>query len=604
MHDELENANPILQSEPHRRHCVVRTFRWRLGKGKVQLLSQFQYTNIVRVRKVTALLNRARFGTLIVAVALLVYTLSSVHVVTAEMNPLSFAAALPGTYWIGLGLFMISYCLAMKSATTRNVTALGLVYVVILVFYVEGLVLVFQEPLFADVPFHLENTLTQWGHLGLSSSSGFTNFIGGYFAMGVIIHLTGISPWQFARFFPILSSLVLCISVYALAIEFSPTFYSTVAPVFLASGLWEWVNGVSTLAYGLMLYSSVLLVCGLLLRKRRYYVPLIILLTASSFSSPEGPIYAILFLVVLVFLKGVGHLINRNETEFDRRFLFTTFFAIGTYGLWWIYASSATLAPSFMLGISSLSGLPSDIVRLLSGHSQIVVGTTTQGFASFSPAMKWASVTKYFVSALELMAVLGVVMRIRRFGRLSAFLFAMCFSPLLFGLYGLFSPTANFQVDIIAVLLLGASVISATTLARFSSRRWTVVLLAIIVLSAFLMPITRYSVSSDSYFSSAELNGVDTTMRFSNLYASNPFVFSTAPVTWLTFPQGNLTSSSIQEAASTLIPSAGVIFDSLDLHYWETHVGTEQPYALLRQYIASSRNLVYSNPDFQLFFSQ
>lgn len=479
---------------------------------------------------------------------------------------------------------------------------LGLVYVVAFNFYTAGITLFFSEPLIHDVAFQLSNTITQWGSVGLGPSNSYPNFWGGYLTFNVLLHsmgLTGEQTWNFAKAFPLVSSIIMCSMIYSVAHAKIQDLKSTIPPILVTSLMWSWVTTLSTLSYGLILYLCVL-VLAFSSRGRMKTVFLVFLFSfVSAFSSPESPIYLMLFLVSAVVLGAYTSVRRKTPTSYSlAEFAKYAVVSFSAYSSWWIFGSPAALYGNATFGIQVIK---LTVANLVEGRiSSISIGRSGAQLSSMSGQLLVSSDLKYLVTALQIGLLLYTAVVLRKANNF-ALLLAAGFAPFVWGIYGLFTG-GGYSEDVIAVSLFGLAISLAALISRGAKKPLLVLVLSVLLLGAFLLPVTRYSVSATSYYSQAEITGAQTIMLDSNLFPNGVFN-SGGNVRFNILPDSIVNTSlgfQYYSLQNSLASGDALVFDKSFHNLWASEASSGEIYATSAARIAGNNNVVYSDLDLVL----
>jgi hypothetical protein len=271
------------------------------------------------------------------AISLWFITASTFRVTIFPANSFYYYSHLPITYWWGLGATLALFFIR-PNLQGRTRIGLEISTLFILALYLIGLPsFAYQDPRFLDTYYHMGNSLDLLNYQGwLTSPAYYVHQFPGEFAfVGQLTSVAGIDPFQLMRFYPLSLSLIIVFLAYVVARAHSPQYASTASAVLLG-GLWFQLH-ISPQSLELILYLGVILLFVKIIddEPRRKLWTILGILSAPIFvaSHPETPLAVSLGLagfLVLSLLKS-----RRTFNEQAGKMTLPFLVLVGVILIWW-----------------------------------------------------------------------------------------------------------------------------------------------------------------------------------------------------------------------------------------------------------------------------
>ncbi len=441
------------------------------------------------------------------SISLWFITAATVRITEIPPNAYFYLAQLPTTYWVGLvttlGLFGVRGMVKDRARTIVELAAISL-----LSLYLFGLPSVsYQDPRILDSYQHEGNALALIGSKGWFNGPIWYvyQFPGAYTFFAQLTSILGVDPFQLMNYFPTGLALVLGLMLYALVKSYSPR-YAVLSSAFIMSGLWFQLH-LSPQALELIMYVGILFVLMKIIddapRRDRWEMVALGVTPILVLSHPETPLVLLLGIAAFFILKPLvtPSRIRTISTELSLMGPFFLMLAIIVIAWWTGIASQALEQVQSIINGALTAGIPG----LSKGPTNIP--------PTPAPDYHIATLLQEGLSASVWLLGLAIMPFLRRFNRWEFFLSGLFLAAISTIPIALFANADVLQRSYLFALfpagLLFASLLERRSILRVSrisfARPLGIAMVLMLVVFAFLMPVTRYSSDSFDYLPQSSL---------------------------------------------------------------------------------------------------
>jgi hypothetical protein len=466
--------------------------------------SAFYSTIPARSFAITVLLLSASISLWFVSAA-------SVRISQVPPDAFYYLHQLPLSYWIGL-LTTLALFGARGLVSNRARMLLELSTLFLFSLYLFAIPSVsYQDPRILDSYQHEGNALALTGARGWFNGPIWYvfQFPGAYTFFAQLTAIPGIDSFQLMKLYPTGLALVLSLLVYALAKSFSPN-YAAVATAFIMSGLWFQLH-LSPQSLELIMYVGVIFLLLKIVeddpRRELWEMIALVATPILVLSHPETPLVLLLGIAGFFVVKPLftGPRMSSIKSTLSLAGPFFLMLAIVTLAWWSGIASQALAEVQSIINGALTSGIPG-----LSHGAPNIPPTP-------APDYHLTTLLQEGISASVWLLGMAVLLFVRRFNLWEFLLSGLFLAAISTIPIALFANADVLQRSYLFALfpagLLFASLLERKNVLRIRRtdlvRPLSLIMLMMIVVFAFLMPMTRYA--GDSFDSLPQ----------SSLYTSN-----------------------------------------------------------------------------------